>query len=435
MQKLTTSFIEPSKFPFFYGYLIVIVGTIGILASLPGQTVGIATFTDPVMQALNLTRDQFSLAYMVGTLLSSFLITRTGRFYDRHGALITSVLATLLLGITLLLCSVSDVMARWLSSLLGLSHWLVPFCVMAWLFFMLRFSGQGVLTMVSRNMIMKWFDRYQGRVNAICSVCVALGFSASPILIEMLIQKFGWSGAWQMMAMGMVAILLMVLLFYKDNPTQYGLVADGLRVDTQEPLKIQQANFSLASAIKTRAFWIYALLLSFYSFYVTGVTFHVVSIFSSAGYSRSDALSIFLPISIISIFASIGGNLLSEWIRLKFLLYAMIVGAVAATVGLIGLDDGWGVYCLIGGTGVMGGLFTVLMAITWPRFFGLRNLGAISGKAMSMLVLASALGPVLFSISKTLFHSYEYISWISLVYLFFVAAGAPKANPPVEPLG
>lgn len=435
MQKLTTSFIEPSKFPFFYGYLIVIVGTIGILASLPGQTVGIATFTDPVMQALNLTRDQFSLAYMVGTLLSSFLITRTGGFYDRHGALITSVLATLLLGITLLLCSVSDVMARWLSNLLGLSHWLVPFCVMVWLFFMLRFSGQGVLTMVSRNMILKWFDSYQGRINAICSVCVTLGFSASPILIDVLIQNFGWSGAWQMMAMGMVAIILMVVLFYKDNPTQYGLVADGLSVDTKEPRKIQQANFSLASAIKTRAFWIYALIMSFYSFYVTGVTFHVVSIFLSAGYSRSDAISIFLPISIISILASIVGNLLSDWIQLKFLLYTMIVGAGAATVGLIGLNDGWGIYCLIGGTGVMGGLFTVLMAITWPRFFGLRHLGAISGKAMSMLVLASALGPLLFSISKTLFHSYEYISWISLVYLIFVAAGARKANPPVEPLG
>jgi OFA family oxalate/formate antiporter-like MFS transporter len=295
-------------------------------------------------------------------------------------------------------------------------------------------TGQGVLTMVSRNMIMKWFDSYQGRINAICSVCVALGFSASPILIDVLIQNFGWSGAWQMMAMGMVAIFLMVLLCYKDNPAQYGLVADGHSVDTQKPLKIQQANFSLASAIKTRAFWIYALLLSFYSFFVTGITFHVVSIFSSAGYARSDAISIFLPISIISIFASIAGNLLSERIQLKFLLYAMIVGAIAATVGLIGLNDGRGVYCLIGGTGVMGGMFTVLMAITWPRFFGLRHLGAISGKAMSMMVLASALGPILFSISKTLFHSYEYISWISLVYLIFVAAGARKANPPVEPL-
>lgn len=434
MRNLRPSFIEPSKFPFFYGYLIVIVGTIGILASLPGQTVGIATFTDPVMQALDLTRDQFSLAYMVGTLLSSLLITRTGGFYDRHGAPITSVLATLLLGITLLLCSVSDVMAQWLSQLLGISHWLVPFCVMVWLFLMLRFSGQGVLTMVSRNMIMKWFDSYQGRVNAICSVCVALGFSASPILIDMLIQNFGWSGAWQMMAMGMGVIFLMVLLFYKDNPTQYGLVADGLCIDTQEPLKIQQANFTLASAIKTRAFWIYTLIMSFYSFYVTGVTFHVVSIFSSAGYSRSDAIAIFLPISIISIVASIVGNLLSESIQLKFLLYAMIVGAVFAAIGLIGLNDGWGVYCLIGGTGVMGGLFTVLMAITWPRFFGLRHLGVISGKAMAMLVLASALGPVLFSISKTLFHSYDTISWISLVYLFFVAIGARKADPPVEPL-
>jgi len=433
MKKPNKLFIKPALFPFFYGYMVAIVGTIGILASIPGQTMGVSTFTDPVMKALNLSRDQFSLAYMLGTLMSSFLITRSGAFYDRHGAPITSAMATAVLGITLLLCSISDKIVLWISHLLGISHWLVAFGVMVCLFFMLRFSGQGVLTMVSRNMIMKWFDRHKGRINAMSSVSVSLGFSASPILIDSLIQKYEWSGAWQMLAFFMAIILLMILFFYKDNPEQYGLVADGNHHNELDTLKRRQTSFSLSQATKTRAFWIYSLILSFYSFYVTGLTFHVVSIFADAGYTRTQAIGIFLPMSVISILSSISGNFVSDWIPLKALLYAMIAGAVTATIGLIGLKDGWGIFLIIGGSGVMGGLFTALMAITWPRFFGLQHLGAISGKAMSMLVLASALGPVLFSLSNTLFHSYAGISWLSLIFLFFLAIGSQKANPPENP--
>jgi hypothetical protein len=45
----------------------------------------------------------------------------------------------------------------------------------------------------------------------------------------------------------------------------------------------------------------------------------------------------------------------------------------------------------------MGGLFSVLNAIAWPRLYGRKYIGTISGKAMSMIVLASALAPFLFS--------------------------------------
>src|SRR5690554_8063429 len=76
---------NPDRFPFFYGYLIVVMGTLGVWASLPGQTGGVSTFTDPVKDALGLSRDQFSFAYMLGTILSWLLISRAGRWLDRCG--------------------------------------------------------------------------------------------------------------------------------------------------------------------------------------------------------------------------------------------------------------------------------------------------------------------------------------------------------------
>lgn len=428
------SLIHPEKFPFFYGYIIAFIGTIGIWASLPGQTVGVSTFTDPVMEALQLTRDQFSWAYMIGTLLSSFILTFAGKIYDKKGAPFTGALSATLLGVTLLLCSVSDLISGFFSQITGFSHWSIPFSLMVLLFFLLRFSGQGVLTMVSRNMVMKWFDKYRGRINAFTSVSVSLGFSASPIFIDRMIQSKGWSGAWQLMALSMLGVVALIILFYKDNPEKYGLSTDGTanKETVNKNQEQTEVAFTLGEARRTRAYWMYTLTLSFYSFFVTGLTFHVVSLFNTAGYTRTEAISIFLPVSVISVTCSLVANFISDWIKLKILLYVMITGAFAAAIGLIGLNDGWGIYPLIGGAGIMGGLFAALMSITWPRFFGRKHLGAISGNAMSMLVFASALGPVIFSTSFTYLGTYEGVSWLSLVFLVAVTVGALRANPPVK---
>jgi len=178
------SIIHPERFPFFYGYVIVIAGTLGVVVSMPGQTVGVSIFTDPVKDALGLTRDQFSLAYMLGTLMSSFLLGRAGIWYDQYGAKIVSFWATVGLLFTLVLLSYSVVISTTLQNVVGYYHWAFTFAVMVFLFFLLRFSGQGVLTMASRNMIMKWFDKRRGRVNALSGIVRSFGFSSSPLFFK-----------------------------------------------------------------------------------------------------------------------------------------------------------------------------------------------------------------------------------------------------------
>ncbi|MBZ4675771.1 MAG: transporter [Anaerophaga sp.] len=49
--------LHPARWPFFYGYVVAFFGTIGIWASVPGQTIGVSAFTDPVKDALGLTPD------------------------------------------------------------------------------------------------------------------------------------------------------------------------------------------------------------------------------------------------------------------------------------------------------------------------------------------------------------------------------------------
>ena len=74
-----------ARWPFFYGWMILVWGTVGVLMSMPGQTIGVSVFTEPLLEALQLTRDQLSLAYMAGTIGSSFLLPWAGSLYDRWG--------------------------------------------------------------------------------------------------------------------------------------------------------------------------------------------------------------------------------------------------------------------------------------------------------------------------------------------------------------
>lgn len=421
------SFVDPKKSPVYYGYVVLFIGTIGVFASVPGQTVGVSVFTDPLKDALGLTRNQFSNAYMIGTLVSSFFVSRAGVLFDRYGARYVAFFATLILACALLLCSVSVQISEGIQSLLNIKSWAVPFGLITTLFFLMRFSGQGVLTMASRNMVMMWFDKNRGKVNSISSIAISLGFSSSPILLNRLIEDNGWELSWQLLALSLVIFSFFILQLYRNKPEDFDLQVDGALIPEDEvELEAKELNLTLKEAIRTRLFWMFGLILAFNSFLITGFTFHVISIFSSQGYSKGQAIAIFLPISVIAITVSLIGNVLSDYINHKIYLYIMLASAIVASCGLIYLSSLFGVYALIGGLGILGGLFAVVHAVSWPRFFGRDHLGAITGKVMSFLVIASAVAPSLFSYSFTKLGSYSYIGYLNLAFLCFLVFGSIK---------
>ena len=51
------------RLPFFYGWVILAFSTLGILFSIPGQTMGMAVFTDQLIDALVKTITSFADAY------------------------------------------------------------------------------------------------------------------------------------------------------------------------------------------------------------------------------------------------------------------------------------------------------------------------------------------------------------------------------------
>ena len=427
------SFINPKKVPFFYGYIVLISGSIGVLFSIPGQTVGVSVFTDPVKDALGLTRNQFSNAYMIGTLISAFFVTKAGRLFDKFGARIVAFLSAFLLGVTLLIFSFSEKITDSLQNLLGSQSWLIPFVILCFLFFLIRFCGQGVLTMSSRNMIMMWFDKNRGKVNSISSIAISLGFSSSPIFINYLIDNNGWEFSWQILSLCLLIFSFFVLQFYRNKPEDFGLLPDGFKNNrVKKSSKLTEINFNLIEAKKTRAFWMFGCALAFSSFLITGFTFHVVSIFESNSFTKAEAISIFLPISLIAISVSTIANILSDYIAHKIYLFVMIFSGILATYGLLTLSTANGIYFLIAGLGMYSGLFAVVNAVTWPRYFGRKFLGEITGKTASFLVIASAVAPSLFSYCFTTFGNYKFISYLLIPFLVFMFFAAFKVKNPQE---
>jgi MFS family permease len=426
---------DPAKWPFFYGWMVVGLATIGVLMSLPGQTMGVSAFTEHLLGALGMTRDQLSFAYLLGTVSSALVLTPAGKLYDKFGARAMAVASSIVLGAVLMVLSQCDRVSHAIAELLGCGNPLWVAFPFMWIgFFVLRFSGQGMLTLVSRNMLMKWFERRRGLVNGISGVFVSFGFSSTPLALASLIGASGWRGAWVLL--GLVAIFvfpLVALALFRDNPEACGLEPDGALAHKPHPKAIDhpvRRQFSLAEARRTYAFWVFAIPMALQGLYITALTFHIESVFAEAGMGPSEAFAIFLPASVLGVACNFAGGWLSDRIHLKYLLIAMLSANFASYLGLWALAPGWPKWVLIAGNGVGGGFWAVLMAVTWPRFFGREHLGAISGFGMSIIVLASALGPWLFSKSLSLVQSYDAgVAVCALIAMAFLLASPGVSNP------
>jgi len=395
---------NPGRFPFYYGWLIVAVGTLGLIFSIPGQTMGVSVFTDHLIKALGLTRLRISTAYMVGTLCSALLMTRAGRLYDRLGARTTASGAVIFLAVFLLFFSRIDKAAALFSELSGggtHSAGITGFIFTVVGFFGIRFFGQGVLTLVSRTMVMRWFEERRGRVGAYMGIATAAGFSYAPRVLQSLIDGRGWRGAQVFLALMLLALALpMVLLFFRDTPERCGIkIEQGLRplIFHKSRHKRSIPDATLKEARRDMRYWAYALMLSWWSLYNTAFTFHIVDIFATRGFDAAGAVSIFLPITLISVTFNFLGSWSSDAMDLPPLYFLALTGMAAGGAALLNPDAGWSRIVLISGFGISNGMWSVLNNVGWPRLFGREHLGEISGSVMSFIVAGSALGPWIFS--------------------------------------
>jgi MFS family permease len=429
---------DARKSPFFYGWVIWLLSTLGFLMSVPGQTMGMAVFTDPFIEAFDLSRTQLSFAYLCGTVGSAFFLTRAGRLYDRIGARLMVVGASIALGALVAYISVVDWVGGAIAAFLSVPLATVTLPMILIGYFGVRFSGQGVLTSASRNVLMLWFERRRGLVSGVRGVFVSLGFSIAPLILALMIDTYGWRGALWVMAASLICVFaVLALIFLRDSPAAVGLQPDG--VSPEEHARRTDALSTTAKTLdqarRSPSFWIYSAGLSIHALFGTAVTFHIVSIFTDAGRDRTEAFAYFLPQAIVSLSVNLFASWLADSRRLKPFLILMLGGFLIGAIGLINLHAPWGYAMLVIGFGTGGGLWGVISNLAFVRLFGTLHLGEISGLNTALTVLASALGPFLFSLGHDLSGTYQAPELLCAVVIacLLIAAVAIKQPDDIAP--
>ncbi len=433
---------QPKRWPFFYGWVIVAAATVGILMSIPGQTMGVSVFTDHLLAATGLSRLALSNAYLVGTLTSGLLLPFGGILLDRLGARLMVILSSVWLALTLVYLSGCDLISLFLSNHTSISASTTDLIILTIGFISLRFSGQGMLTLTSRNMIGKWFDQQRGLASGTSGIFTSFGFAATPLILKYAIDGNGWRGTW----LGLAAIVgigmsLIGWLLFRDNPEICGLQMDGKKViasspeaETPQPLhNLTQQEFTRHEALSTLAFWATTMALSSQALVITGITFHIVDLGATVGLSKAGAVSWFLPTAVVSTLVGYGIGLAADRLNLKLFYLAMMLSQGAGFIGAAHLGIPLFRIAAILGLGISGGCFATLSSVTLPRYFGRLHLGAISGVQMMSIVIASAIGPSLLALFREQLGSYQtglYFCCAFPTIAFFLILGSrnPQQN-------
>ena len=406
-----------SRSPIYYGWIILIGSTLGMIMTTPGQTFGVSVFIPYFMQDLGLTRTEVSSLYAIGTLAGSFALPIVGRLIDRHGVRIMVTVVSVLLAFV---CIYTGYVRS--SLMLGFS------------FFGLRMLGQGSLALVCTNVVNQWWVRHRGVILGLTGIVSGLfGVAGMPNLLNWLIPIYGWRSVY--IGMGLVILFVMVPIGYglfRNRPEDHGLLPDGVGFrsrwktkpaddlpadsapdapDTEcedEPAQptAHEENWTLSEAVRTSLFWIFCAGLSSIAMLSTGLTFHVVSIFEDVGLSSTLATAVFFPVALTMAPISLASGILLEWVRLRALMaIALFLQAIALWMvpylGLAGLAIGFGIVL-----GSIFGLMRTVSTVAWAKYYGRLHLGSISGVTGTLMAGSSAFGPVLMGYARDVFGSY-----------------------------
>jgi len=380
--------------PIYYGWIILIAGTIGYIMSSPGQTYSVSIFIEHFIADLGINRSTVSTLYMLGTLTASFAMPFVGRQLDQRGPRAVVVIIAALFALA---CVYMGFVQN--AVMLGIG------------FLFIRMLGQGSLCIVSGNILNQWWVRRRGLILGIAGVVVAVvGNGTFPRLIHALIGQFGWRASYQLLGLAIALIMLPVgWLFFRRRPEDYGLLPDGAKSSPAEAATgaahFLEENWSSREAVRTTAFWIIGLGLGSISMLGTGLQFHMVSIFADSGLSAEYAASAFMFVALTIAIVRIISGVLVDRIEARFLLFAALIGQTTSLLMAprLGLSTAWMYGIVLGATS---SLQMTVSTVIWAKYFGRQHLGAITGVASMIGVAGSSLGPMPMGIARDLFGSY-----------------------------
>ncbi|GAB4450057.1 MAG: MFS transporter [Anaerolineae bacterium] len=401
-----------NRSPIFYGWIILLAGSLGLILTSPGQTYAVSIFIEHFITDLGLSRSLVSALYTAGTLVGSLALPLVGRQIDRYGARRMVVLIAALFGLA---CIYMGLVQNAL--MLGLG------------FIAIRMLGQGSLGLVSQNVINQWWVRRRGLVIGISGLLVSLlGVGGFPNLINVLIPLYGWRMTFTTLGLLLITVMAPLgYLLFRSPPEVYGLEPDGGQRSPASgkpaPVALTEENWTLGEARRTLAFWVVAVGLALMAMLSTGLFFHMISIFADNGLSATVAASIFLPTALTTAFVTLGSGVLIDQLPVRLLLAVALI-CLALSLWLAQMLHNVELaflYSLV--LGVAMGLLQTVNSVVWAAYFGRRHLGSITGVTATILVFGSALGPIPLGLARDLWGNYDLVLKVLATLPFLLGLG------------
>ncbi len=402
----------------------IAVAAAAMVATLPGRTHGLGLVTKPLMADLHIDEVAYGSVNLWATLAGAAFCLPCGWLIDRLG--VRAVLTGTLLALGGVVAAMSQVRGDWVVALPGPMH----FRVAADLFvavLLTRGLGQSALSVVSLTLMGRAAGRRSGPAVGVYSVLVAVGFMAAFGVVKYALENLhaDWRTLWAGIGAAVLAFGSFAWLTVGDTredstnlPAVRG--ASGLPV----------AGFTLGQALRTPAFWAFALPCAFYLLITSGISLFNQAVLEERGFDRS----VFLTITMISPFIGLAGNLgtgllSARWSFGRLLAAAMVLFAAALLAyPLVGtLTE---VYAYAATLAVAGGMVTVIFFGVWGQVYGPAHLGKIQGAAQMLTVLASAAGPLALAACHERTGSYVLVFQVAAAAVGLMAVAAWLAPLP-----
>jgi MFS family permease len=354
----------------------VAFGFLAAFGSSFGQTYFIGIVGPGIQGEFGLSHTAWGTIYMIGTLASALLLPWTGKQIDRLDLRLYTALACLLLVVA------SVVTAATLGPIM---------LVLA--IFLLRQSGQGLMSHIALTSMARYFDVGRGRAIAIASLGFSAGEAMLPFLAVLAIGLVGWRWTYGGVALLVLAVILPLLLWLlKGHGERHRSHISRLA----DPANAMHGVVSWTRGQVMRDPNFYLLLVGILapSLILTAMFFHHLNLAAAKGWSNAWITGNYIVYAVATVATSLSSGPLIDRLGAVRLVPFMLAPLTLAMI-VIGLFDNpfvvWPYFIL---AGLSTGVGHTAISAMWAEVYGVAHLGAIKSLVAALGVFSSALGPV-----------------------------------------
>ena len=375
---------------------VIVFGFIFTFFSSFGQSFFLGLFNSSIRETLSITHGQFGSIYASATLLSSFLLIWVGKKIDDINIFKFAFYVSLLLAFSCFFFSkISTIFFLFIAV------------------FLMRFSGQGLMSHTATTTISRYFTRSRGKALSASWFGLSTAEFILPILIVYLLSITAWQNIWLF-----ISLLIVIFLPFVSFTLIKNLNFDSREEVNENKFEEKKIKYwTRNEVLKDYRFYIICLNMLAMPWIATGVFVYQSYITESKGWGEFVIAQSFMAYSVLSVLTLLGSGFLVDKFTSRKLLFFMNIPLLISMLVLFYLDISISAYLFLGLIGISNGLANVLGSSTWAEIYGVKYLGSIKALTTALMVFSTAFGTALFGLLIDNGFSIEQIAFISLVYI------------------